>query len=113
MAELRILEHLSEQDPLRPKKLVVNVPLGQTIKSTPVDELSRVTGYKVKGAKTIVGPYAIPIKEEAGVHVKVTEGMWEDKLGVKIDGGERRRTQVRYKKHILERREARERAEKP
>ncbi len=79
-----------------------------SLKDLPPDQLSRVQGYKVKGARTIVGPYALPLKGEAGARVTVTEGMWEDRRGHKIDGGERRRTEIRYKKRIAERKEMRE-----
>ncbi|KAI8965686.1 IGR protein motif-domain-containing protein [Daldinia sp. FL1419] len=108
-AELRILE--SDRDPVNPHKYVVNVPTGRSVKECTLEEMSRVRGYKVQGAKTIVGPYALPLKGGEGVQVAVTEGMWEDKRGRKIDGGERRRTEVRYKKRIAERREMRERGE--
>ncbi|KAK6832928.1 hypothetical protein PG987_007622 [Apiospora arundinis] len=110
-ADLRVLEH--DADPANPKRYVVNVPPGQTVKDTPLEELSRVVGYKVEGARTIVGPYAQQLKDGEGARVTVTQGMWEDKRGRKIDGGERRRTEVRYKKRIQERREMRERGEIP
>jgi hypothetical protein len=108
-ADLRVLEH--DVDPVKLRKYVVNVPVGQSVKDVPAEELSRVQGYQVQGARTIVGPYALPLKSGDGVRVSVTEGMWEDKRGRKIDGGERRRTEVRYKKRIQERREMRERGE--
>ncbi|KAK9769229.1 putative IGR protein motif-domain-containing protein [Seiridium cardinale] len=108
VAELRVLEH--DADPVKPRKYVVNVPHGQTVEDTAPEELSRVSGYTVKGAKTIIGPYALPSSDGA-VKVVAAEGMWEDKRGRKIDGGERRRTEVRYKKRIQERREMREKGE--
>ncbi|KAI1342239.1 IGR protein motif-domain-containing protein [Xylariaceae sp. FL0016] len=110
-SQLRILEVVGEdaEGAAYPKKFVVNVPPGKSVKECAVSELSRVSGFKVRGAKTIVGPYALPMKQGEGATIKVTEGMWEDKRGHKIDGGERRRTEVRYKKRIAERREARER----
>ncbi|OTB16876.1 hypothetical protein K445DRAFT_316385 [Daldinia sp. EC12] len=108
-ADLKILE--SDADPVRPRKYVVNVPAGRTVKECSLDEMSRVRGYKVEGAKTIVGPYALPLKGGEGARVTITEGMWEDRRGHKVDGGERRRTEIRYKKRIAERREMRERGE--
>lgn len=103
--------------PALPKKMrfVVNVPPGTRVEDVvgtakAAEQMSRVRGYKVEGLKTIVGPYAIPLKGQAGAKITVTEGMWEDKLGRKIDGGERRRTEVRYKKRIQERRQEREKA---
>ena len=68
----------------------------------------RVRGYKVVGAKAISGPFALPLKQMAGSRVTVTEGMWEDKLGHKIDGGERRQAEVRFRRRAAERRAARE-----
>lgn len=108
-AELKILE--SDRNAAHPHKYVVNVPSGRPVKECSLDELSRVRGFKVQGAKTIVGPYALPLKDGEGARVAITEGMWEDRRGHKIDGGERRRTEVRYKKRIAERREMRERGE--
>ncbi|TGJ86143.1 hypothetical protein E0Z10_g2587 [Xylaria hypoxylon] len=94
-----------------PPKFVVNIPSGLGIKESDPAQLSRVQGYHVEGAKNIVGPYALPLKGSEGARITVTEGMWEDRRGHKIDGGERRRTEVRYKRRIAERREARERGE--
>ena len=96
------------------QRYVVNVPAGTTsVKKLDLSQMSRVKGYKVRGARTIVGPYALPIKikgphDEGGARITVTEGMWEMRRGRKIDGGERRRTEVRYKKRIALRRELRE-----
>ncbi|KAI1776081.1 IGR protein motif-domain-containing protein [Hypoxylon cercidicola] len=108
-ADLKILE--ADRDAAHPHKYVVNVPAGRSVKECGLDELSRVRGFKVQGAKTIVGPYALPLKKGEGARITITEGMWEDRRGRKIDGGERRRTEVRYKKRIAERREMRERGE--
>ncbi|KAI1312836.1 IGR protein motif-domain-containing protein [Xylaria venustula] len=115
-ADLRILEGPASTSSSSsgigvPRKFVVNVPAGRSLKECNPAELSRVQGYHVQGAKTIVGPYALPLKDGEGARITVTEGMWEDRLGYKIDGGERRRTEVRYKRRIAERREARERGE--
>ncbi|KAI0502987.1 IGR protein motif-domain-containing protein [Xylaria bambusicola] len=112
VADLRVLEAAPGADPTQtPRKLVVNVPTGRSIKECDPAELSRVQGYHVQGAKDIVGPYALPLKGIEGARITVTEGMWEDRRGRKIDGGERRRTEIRYKRRIAERREARERGE--
>lgn len=68
----------------------------------------RPRNYKVSGHRSIAGPFAIPLPEEQGAVVTVTEGMWEEKQGRKIDGGERRRAEVRFKKRSAERRAERE-----
>ncbi|KAK0392219.1 hypothetical protein NLU13_1716 [Sarocladium strictum] len=70
------------------------------------DSYPRPRLYKVRGLRSIAGPYAIPVKQ--GSIVKVTEGMWEHKEGRKIDGGERRRAEVRFKRRSAERRAERE-----
>ncbi|KAI0446576.1 IGR protein motif-domain-containing protein [Xylaria telfairii] len=112
VAHLRVLEAANGADVMKtPRKFVVNVPADRSIKECDSAELSRVQGYHVEGAKKIVGPYALPIKGAEGARITVTEGMWEDRRGWKIDGGERRRTEIRYKRRIAERREARERGE--
>ncbi|KAI0430826.1 IGR protein motif-domain-containing protein [Xylaria sp. FL1042] len=117
VADLRILEgpNTTVVDgvvrPTTPRRYVVNVPSGRSVKECDPAELSRVQGYHVEGAKRIVGPYALPLKGREGARITVTEGMWEDRRGHKIDGGERRQTEVRYKRRIAERREARERGE--
>jgi hypothetical protein len=40
--------------------------------------------------------------------LKVTEGMWEDRRGHKVDGGERRQAEVRFKRRVAERKALRE-----
>ncbi|KAI5862808.1 IGR protein motif-domain-containing protein [Durotheca rogersii] len=97
----------------RPRKYVVNVPFDQNADTCPPDLLSRVCGYQVRDGNKIVGHYAKPLKHGGGAVVTITEGMWEDKRGHKVDGGERRRTEIRYKRRVAERREARERGELP
>ncbi|OAR01004.1 hypothetical protein LLEC1_02175, partial [Akanthomyces lecanii] len=63
--------------------------------------------------KGVVGPggdfnYATELPGKGGAVVKITEGMWEQKQGRKIDGGERRRAETRFKKRSAERRAERE-----
>ncbi|KAI1429438.1 IGR protein motif-domain-containing protein [Xylaria sp. FL1777] len=111
VADLRVLEAADASPAEVPRRFVVNVPSGRTVKQCDPSDLARVQGYHVEGVKDIVGPYALPLKDSEGARITVTEGMWEDRRGRKIDGGERRRTEVRYKRRIAERREARERGE--
>ncbi|KAL9125822.1 MAG: hypothetical protein Q9217_005030 [Psora testacea] len=91
--------------PPRMKRLVVN-ELPEVIGKRPkLADLRPVEGMKVRGARTIVGPYIYPVKGTSGsvAKIKVQEGMWEVKRGVKVDGGERRKVQVR-RKRLLEQR---------
>ncbi|ROT43121.1 hypothetical protein SODALDRAFT_355317 [Sodiomyces alkalinus F11] len=92
------------------RKWVVNVPRGQEPSELSGEALARVKGYSVQGARTITGPFALPLKEGAGARVPIIEGMWEDKQGYKVDGGERRRAEVRYKKRVAQRKAEREEA---
>ncbi|CAK7267008.1 telomere length regulation protein [Sporothrix epigloea] len=136
VAELRVKETVDPENPLIVRKIVLNVPASLKTEAIAEGEAAseaeassavaaegaagstsdnfldappvRVHGYKVVGAKAISGPYALPLKHQAGSRVTVTEGMWEDTLGRKIDGGERRQAEVRFKRRAAERRAARE-----
>jgi hypothetical protein len=88
-------------------KWVVNIPHGEAVEAES-STLPRPKGYIVHGLKSIAGPYATPLPGEIGAVVKVTEGMWEQRRGRKLDGGERRRAEVRFKKRSAERRAERE-----
>lgn len=88
---------------------VVNVPHGEADDAQPAPStLPRPSGYVVQGTRSVVGPYARQLPGRAGAVVKVTEGMWEQRRGRKIDGGERRRAEVQYKKRSAERKAERE-----
>ncbi len=86
------------------KKLVVNLPPEAPVQGLQLGEVERVGGMKVVGAHTIVGPYIQPVKGTGGsvATIKVQEGMWEVKRGQKVDGGERRKVQVRRKRRLEE-----------
>ena len=96
------------RDTTRDVKWVVNVPPEGAVEDLPEEERIKPKGYKVRGAQAIVGPFALPLKQGQGACVTVTEGMWEHKRGRKIDGGERRRAEVRFKRRIAERKAERE-----
>ncbi|KAJ5217502.1 uncharacterized protein N7469_011127 [Penicillium citrinum] len=63
---------------------------------------------KIHRGSKIRGPFLKPLKGSHGsaATISVQEGMWEDKRGTKVDGGERRRVEVRAKKRLEERRKA-------
>ncbi|KAF9881315.1 IGR protein domain-containing protein [Colletotrichum karsti] len=96
------------RDPVTDRKKVVNVPAGAELKFKSLDNLETPKGYTVRGANTIAGPHALPLKAGEGARVVVTEGMWEHKQGHKVDGGERRRGEVRFRKAIAARKAERE-----
>ncbi|KHJ30097.1 putative igr protein domain-containing protein [Erysiphe necator] len=96
-----------EYKPSGLRKIVINIP--PELKSTedlPPEKLVPVKGYRVRGANTIVGPYALPMKGGKAAVVTRKEGMWEIKRGRKIDGGERRQAEVRAKRRREEKRAA-------
>jgi hypothetical protein len=104
-AELRV----QHPDPtsMGRKRLAVNVPAGKKITEVSPEEAVRPRGYSAKRVQTVAGPYALPMKH-GGARITVTEGMWEDRRGHKVDGGERRRAEIRFKRRVAERKALRE-----
>ena len=89
------------------KKVIVNLAPGVTAyKHNPAFKLKRYAHMKIHRGSKIMGPYLQPVKGSHGSAATITvqEGMWEDKRGHKVDGGERRRVEVRAKKRLEERR---------
>lgn len=87
---------------------IVNLLPGETTPKDPNNIPPKPTGFKLYDGNKVKGPYLKPI---AGTHgtagrFERQEGMWEDKLGRKIDGGERRQAEVRAKKKSEERKKA-------
>lgn len=105
-AVLKIREII--KSPLITHRQVVNVPAGKEVDQVKPEEMIRPLGFRVRGLHTIVGPYALPSKKDGGARLTVTEGMWEDKRGHKVDGGERRQAEVRFKRKVAERKALRE-----
>lgn len=93
----------------RTKRMIVNEPPEVIEESQSLQQLKPVDGMKVAGVRTIVGPYVQPVKGTSGsvATIKVQEGMWEVRRGVKVDGGERRKVQVRRKRLLEERKTSR------
>lgn len=91
---------------LEVKRRIFNIPMDKTIEKVSEEEKIKVEGYR--WAKLIAGPYATPLKGGKEAVVTLVDGMWEEKRGRKIDGGERRRAEVRFKKRVAERKAARE-----
>lgn len=81
-------------------KRVVNVPMGSDKPSGPLEDAMPVKFMHVRGAHTLTGPHVetLPGTSGMGGRIKVKEGLWEVKRGRKIDGGERRRDEVRAKR---------------
>ena len=91
------------------KKAIVNLAPGITqYKPSTAGPLKKFAHMKIHRGSMIMGPYLQPVKGSHGsaATLAAQEGMWEDKRGHKVDGGERRRVEVRAKKRLEERRKA-------
>jgi hypothetical protein len=89
------------------KRTIVNLPPDATsYEHESSRPLKKYAHMKIHRGSLIRGPFLQPIKGTNGsaALIKVQEGMWEDRLGHKVDGGERRRAEVRAKKRSEERR---------
>jgi hypothetical protein len=111
IAELRVAEipvsgHHAATATLSPgkRKIVVNVAAGGSAPDKPSGRSVPAKGLHVQGAHTIVGPYVQPVKGGKGARIVVKEGLWEERRGHKIDGGERRQAEVRAKRRGEEKR---------
>jgi hypothetical protein len=94
-------------------KLILNVPAGETTYKLEDGEstadLKKIKGVKLYQGHTIVGPYIQPQKGSNGsvATLKAQEGLWEHRRGHKVDGGERRKAEVRFKRRVEERKKER------
>ncbi|KAI9863291.1 MAG: hypothetical protein M1824_000491 [Vezdaea acicularis] len=88
------------------KKVILNVPADAEVSRMPLEHIQPVAGLKLSGRDFINGPHTESVKGSSGTLAKlaVKEGLWEDKRGRKIDGGERRRAEVRAKRRGEEKR---------
>ncbi|KAH8698258.1 IGR protein motif-domain-containing protein, partial [Talaromyces proteolyticus] len=89
------------------RKLIVNLPPDvEHYEHKGSSVIQKFAHMKIHRGSMLKGPYLQVIKGTNGsaALIKATEGMWEDKRGQKVDGGERRRAEVRAKKRSAERR---------
>lgn len=126
MAELRIVEVESEGAGRATltsgegvRKVVVNTPVmeegeGEKQKGSVLTRMAPpkrvngrvepVKGVKIVEATRISGTGVEPLKGHQGVaRLRVVDGLWEQRRGRKVDGGERRRAEVRAKRRAAER----------
>jgi hypothetical protein len=110
------------------KRMVVNVPATVSLPKDPakaeadgsvqevqaappqidVKDAPVMKGLKIVAGNRIGGTGLEPVKGHLGVaRLKVKEGLWEERRGHKVDGGERRKAEVRYKRRAQERKNAR------
>lgn len=88
------------------RKAIVNLaPDATEYKHVPSATLKKFAHMRIHRGSKIRGPFLQPVKGTHGTAatIAVQEGMWEDKRGHKVDGGERRRVEVRAKKKLEER----------
>lgn len=91
------------------RKVIVNIaPDAEKYEYRPGDTLKKYAHMKIHQGSMVKGPFIQALKGTNGsaVLIKAIEGMWEDRRGHKVDGGERRRAEVRAKKRSAERRAA-------
>jgi hypothetical protein len=79
---------------------IVNLPQGETQPKQVSPPPKKFSQIRLFHGNMVKGPYLQAIKGQNGMaaRLKVQDGMWEHKLGRKIDGGERRRAEIRAKK---------------
>lgn len=91
------------------KRVIVNVkaeePVTERLTGQALSSATSVIGLKQMGANIICGAHVEPIKGSGGSRaiIRVKEGLWEHVRGHKIDGGERRKAEVRAKRRSAER----------
>lgn len=90
------------------KWTIVNLPRGESASEDMQLSRKKFSQVHICHGNRIKGPYLQAIKGTNGkaAQLAVQEGMWEHKLGRKIDGGERRRAEVQAKKRSEERKKA-------
>jgi hypothetical protein len=93
-------------------KLIVNVPRGATTyvleEGMKTSDLKKPKGLRLMDGHVIAGRYVEPLKGSQGLAatIKATEGMWEDRRGHKVFGGERRRAETLHKMRVAENKNA-------
>ncbi|KAG8623856.1 hypothetical protein KVT40_008832 [Elsinoe batatas] len=117
--ELRIVEVKAPEregvDLLRSKgtkRVVVNVAPGaegedveRVVREVEEGKRSPVGGVSIKSWNMIAGKHVRLLKGTGRAEIKVQEGLWEHRRGKKVDGGERRKAEVRAKRRAAERKD--------
>lgn len=89
------------------RKVLVNLaPDAEKHESNLANPIKKYAHMKIHRGSTVKGPFIQALKGTNGsaAIIRATEGMWEHRRGQKVDGGERRRAEVRAKKRSAERR---------
>jgi hypothetical protein len=90
-------------------KRIVNVDPSSPLSEMELVKAPRVAQLKIKDSHMIYGPHVELVKGSNGraAVIKVKEGIWEHRRGHKVDGGERRKAEVRAKRRAAERKAGR------
>jgi hypothetical protein len=90
------------------RKVAINVPIGAEMPVVPLEKAKVIDFIKVRGKNGIEGPHVDMVKGTAGLkaRIAVKEGLWEERRGHKVDGGERRKAEVRSKRRAEARKQA-------
>lgn len=90
------------------RKVILNVAPDETVNASRDQAAKGVRDVKIIRASRIAGPHVLPVKGDIGAaKIVVKEGLWEIKRGHKVDGGERRKAEVRAKRRAAENKAAR------
>lgn len=101
------------EDPANPKPKEEKVKGSVLTAMRPAQRMRKEEAKAVNGVKTVqgnvIGGTGVEyVKGHTGVaRLRVKEGLWEQRRGHKVDGGERRRAEVRAKRRAAERKNAR------
>lgn len=76
----------------------------QLAKKAEEGEVKPVAGVRIKSWDVIAGRH-VKLLKGGRAEIRVAEGLWEHKRGVKVDGGERRKAEVRAKRRAAENRQ--------
>ncbi|KAE9971527.1 hypothetical protein EG328_005534 [Venturia inaequalis] len=90
------------------RKVALNVPIGAEKPAVAPEKAKVIDHIKVRGKNGIEGPHVLMIKGTAGTKARIVvkEGLWEERRGHKVDGGERRKAEVRSKRRAEARKQA-------
>lgn len=103
------VDQLADEGLLAGRRIVASVPQESSAPSSPIDGATPIKRLKVRGTHTIAGPHVELVKGSGGRlgRIPIKDGLWEQRRGHKVDGGERRKAEVRAKRRGEERRTTR------
>lgn len=81
----------------------------QPLSEGALEQVAPIHGVRLQRGHGIRGPHVHVVRGSRGRVgvIRPTEGMWEHKRGQKVDGGERRKAEVRSKRRAAERKASR------